>query len=702
MSRTVVFNHGLLGGFCLVVLVFLLAGCVSVAPGSPPLAPPERGAVQISGKLTGLPAELRMDETVVAHLRVIRPETAELVAMGRFRDSFDYRIQAPEGLYILIATLIDASGKTYQGFTRALRVEAGEIRKIDIDMTFEAAPIQSQVAGPIGAFVTGAPLVTQVEKTPADKKEGFIFVDQSSLVQQAIRRALEHQRAGLTDPRTRFEFSPLLPRYTVPGNVLAKALDDEQIDLLIDVKLVDLETGETLAASNVAKQVGPCDLAEDLAKSFAPEFEEAIKRQEKRKPSRKPPRAPAPPERPPFTFSVPEKLPPAMIGEEYAGSFCTPSSSIAQNCGETPPSKNPTGGSPPYTFTGKDIPPGFILRPNGLFMGVVQPDTSPGEYSFEVCVEDRARTGPTGAFVTGAPLVTEVKPTPGKICRTVVLPIVARPLEFAVLEQLPPAMVGKKYWGSFCVPQSNNQEHCGESPPSINPKGGLPPYIISGKGLPRGITVLPNGEITGIVPRGTRPGMYPLEICAQEKKRRGSTAIGSFVTGAPLVTKVVEPQKLCRKTLLPVIAPQPEISAITPGEVEWIGRIEEVITFMGWTGTTSGRFSFTILPNGDIQGSGNLNRHNTITGECSEQWRDSQNIGVSGSVLYDNRVKLVFSATGGESKTVPCGSLTLTIGPPAHRITEIKTVILHLQKGAQKTIPHGEGSFTKVTILGSK
>jgi hypothetical protein len=93
----------------------------------------------------------------------------------------------------------------------------------------------------------------------------------------------------------------------------------------------------------------------------------------------------------PIDFSAPSELPFAVVGEEYAYSFCQPELTLASDiCGEEY-SFNPQFGTSPYHFqleSGTGFPPmGMILNPNGLLMGA---PSSPGTSSFTVCAVDAA------------------------------------------------------------------------------------------------------------------------------------------------------------------------------------------------------------------------------------------------------------------------------------------------------------------------
>lgn len=76
-----------------------------------------------------------------------------------------------------------------------------------------------------------------------------------------------------------------------------------------------------------------------------------------------------------ITFTVPEEIPTATVGEPYSYSFTQ----------ET----NPTGGNPPYSFmlgSGVGFPPlGLTLDVNGELSGT---PTAAGTRTFEVCVKD--------------------------------------------------------------------------------------------------------------------------------------------------------------------------------------------------------------------------------------------------------------------------------------------------------------------------
>ena len=87
-------------------------------------------------------------------------------------------------------------------------------------------------------------------------------------------------------------------------------------------------------------------------------------------------------------FSVPSKLPTAIVGNPYAYSFCEPDNARSGSvCGGLTPATNPRGGKPPYSIIyGNDLhPTGINLHPNGLFNGT---PTIAGIYNFEVCARD--------------------------------------------------------------------------------------------------------------------------------------------------------------------------------------------------------------------------------------------------------------------------------------------------------------------------
>lgn len=87
-------------------------------------------------------------------------------------------------------------------------------------------------------------------------------------------------------------------------------------------------------------------------------------------------------------FSVPFKLPTAIVGNPYAYSFCEPGNARSGSvCGGLTPATNPHGGKPPYSITyGNGLhPTGINLQLNGLFNGT---PAIAGTYSFEVCARD--------------------------------------------------------------------------------------------------------------------------------------------------------------------------------------------------------------------------------------------------------------------------------------------------------------------------
>jgi len=93
-----------------------------------------------------------------------------------------------------------------------------------------------------------------------------------------------------------------------------------------------------------------------------------------------------------LAFSAPEKLPDGKVDMPYGYSFCQPELADANGiCGKDAATKNPKGGSPPYSFTPgamKSFPPvGIWLGMNGLLSGTPK---APGTYSFEVCAKDDA------------------------------------------------------------------------------------------------------------------------------------------------------------------------------------------------------------------------------------------------------------------------------------------------------------------------
>jgi len=94
----------------------------------------------------------------------------------------------------------------------------------------------------------------------------------------------------------------------------------------------------------------------------------------------------------PIFFFIPDKLPDAVVGKSYDGtySFCNPApNSVNELCDGKDPSGNPIGGNPPYHFTldsGVGFPPmGMKLELNGLLTGT---PSSAGTSEFSVCAVD--------------------------------------------------------------------------------------------------------------------------------------------------------------------------------------------------------------------------------------------------------------------------------------------------------------------------
>jgi len=102
-----------------------------------------------------------------------------------------------------------------------------------------------------------------------------------------------------------------------------------------------------------------------------------------------------------LTFTVMERLPLGLVGKMYEPiSFCdfVYSSVEDRTCdpafaGYAPgdaSDKNPSGGSPPYTFTASGLPTGLSLKPNGFLEGTIAKETTPNDYAVNVCVNDAA------------------------------------------------------------------------------------------------------------------------------------------------------------------------------------------------------------------------------------------------------------------------------------------------------------------------
>ncbi len=76
-------------------------------------------------------------------------------------------------------------------------------------------------------------------------------------------------------------------------------------------------------------------------------------------------------------------------GYEYRISFCDPDPRAGPTCGGIEPATNPTGGSPPYSFSvgygAGLLPPGMKLNLNGVLEGT---PTLAGKYNFEICAKD--------------------------------------------------------------------------------------------------------------------------------------------------------------------------------------------------------------------------------------------------------------------------------------------------------------------------
>ncbi len=112
-------------------------------------------------------------------------------------------------------------------------------------------------------------------------------------------------------------------------------------------------------------------------------------------------------------FVVPGRLPSATIGEQYEYEFCDPPTGGIFDCGFAPiePGKigNPSGGTPPYTFSASGLPVGLSIDRNGLLTGTVAEANTPGDYEIEICVTDSE--GSRTCAKTTLPLL-EAQPTP--------------------------------------------------------------------------------------------------------------------------------------------------------------------------------------------------------------------------------------------------------------------------------------------------
>lgn len=130
-------------------------------------------------------------------------------------------------------------------------------------------------------------------------------------------------------------------------------------------------------------------------------------------------------------FTAPKQLPGAFVGWPYAHSFCNgPQSKL--HCGTLlVDAKNPSGGSPPYTFFKKpltgSIPWGLKLSLNGLLVGTPTAKAvgtaASKAWSFPVCVKDNRASTQCARNATRL-IVRRERPLAGALVERVTEPIV--------------------------------------------------------------------------------------------------------------------------------------------------------------------------------------------------------------------------------------------------------------------------------------
>ena len=95
----------------------------------------------------------------------------------------------------------------------------------------------------------------------------------------------------------------------------------------------------------------------------------------------------------PLTYTFKKQISDATIGKAYHYSFCTPEAGKGKFCGKVLPkanqTKNPIGGTPPYTFkAGVGLPFGLSMNLNGVITGKPKSNTPTGLRHFQLCVKD--------------------------------------------------------------------------------------------------------------------------------------------------------------------------------------------------------------------------------------------------------------------------------------------------------------------------
>lgn len=164
-----------------------------------------------------------------------------------------------------------------------------------------------------------------------------------------------------------------------------------------------------------------------------------------------------------FTFSVPEELPAARVGESYHHAFCDPAPSSELLCGGfVAQPVNPAGGSAPYTFQlevfGR-LPPGLSLGINGVLEGEVARGADE-RFEFSVCAVDATRSFVCQRTTLRVRAAAAASPTPAQAAST---PTPARtplataaPTPTRVPTPTPaPQVVALNYSGTFTMTVTN-------------------------------------------------------------------------------------------------------------------------------------------------------------------------------------------------------------------------------------------------------
>lgn len=98
-----------------------------------------------------------------------------------------------------------------------------------------------------------------------------------------------------------------------------------------------------------------------------------------------------------------------------------------------------------------------------------------------------------------------------------------KPLQYTFPSSIGTATIGKTFTYNFCRPKPGAGKFCGKvlakSPATTNPTGGTPPYTfrINGVGLPFGLALNLNGNITGKPKTNTPTGKRYFQVCVTDR-----------------------------------------------------------------------------------------------------------------------------------------------------------------------------------------